>query len=168
MSERHPWQVLHSRYEIDFRGPNSCLRIFICTATLISLRLVNTVYFTYFQTSACDIKWLTFDRPHANPCFRHRLSHSLAARLRLSLTALPPCFQHATLHPSFLRRFHLPSLYFTDTSCSAVSGLSPSLHCPSPSKAITFLSFFLYLHDTKGFSEAGKGQRPAFYKTFYI
>lgn len=85
---------------------------------------------------------------------------------------LPPRFQYAGLHPSFLRRFHLPSLYISLTHFPAPFALSfsdppPLLCCPSPSEAIILLPFSLYLHDTKVLSEAGvDGKRQPFTKRF--
>lgn len=51
---------------------------------------------------------------------------------------LPPRFQYASLHPSFLRRFHLPSLYISLTHFPAPFALSFS--DPPPSIALLSLS----------------------------
>lgn len=103
---------------------------------------------------------------------RLSFSHPLTFHLYLRLNVLPPRFQYAVLHPSFLRRFHLPSLYISLTHFQALFAFSFSplrhpLRCPSPSKAIILLPFSLYLHDTKVLSQAGAdGKRQAFTKRF--
>lgn len=114
---------------------------------------------------------------------RLSFSHPLTFSLHLSPDVLPPRFQYAVLHLSFLRRFHLPSLYISLTHFPGVFALfffkflfffystspPPSLRCPSSSKAIILLPFSLYLHDSEVLSEAGAdGQRKAFYKTVQV
>lgn len=122
--------------------------------------------------------WLTTSKPP--PCHEYwaeplSFSHQLTFHLYLTPNILPPRFQYAALHPSFLRRFHLPSLYISLTHFPALfrSFFCPpppltipaSLRCPSPSKAIILLPFSLYLHDTEVLSEAGAdGKRQAFTK----
>lgn len=95
----------------------------------------------------------------------HSHAHSLF------IVSLPPRFQYVLLHFSFLRRFHLPSLYISLTHFPGLfagfyssSSPHPFLHCPSPSKAIIPLPFCLYLHDTEVFLEAGAhGKKEDFF-----
>lgn len=51
-------------------------------------------------------------------------SHPLTFHLYLSPNVLAPRIQYAVLHPSFLRRFHLPSLYISLTLFPTVFALS--------------------------------------------
>lgn len=78
-------------------------------------------------------------------------SHPLTFHLYLRLNVLPPRFQYAVLHPSFLRRFHLPSLYISLTHFQALFAFSfsPLRHpfaVPLPLKQSSFfLSLFIYM-----------------------
>lgn len=78
-------------------------------------------------------------------------SHPLTFHLYLRLNVLPPSFQYAVLHPSFLRRFHLPSLYISLTHFQALFAFSfsPLRHpfaVPLPLKQSSFfLSLFIYM-----------------------
>lgn len=67
--------------------------------------------------------WLTTSKPP--PCPEYwaeplSFSHPLTFHLYLTPNILPPRFQYAVLHPSFLRRFHLPSLYISLTHFPAL------------------------------------------------
>lgn len=91
---------------------------------------------------------------------RLSFSHPLTFYLHLSPDVLPPRFQYAVLHLSFLRRFHLPSLYISLTHFPGVFALfffkflffftaPPLLHpfaVPLPLKQSSFfLSLFIYM-----------------------
>lgn len=103
--------------------------------------------------------WLTTSKPP--PCHEYwaeplSFSHQLTFHLYLTPNILPPRFQYAALHPSFLRRFHLPSLYISLTHFPALFRSffcppppSPFLHpfaVPLPLKQSSFfLSLFIYM-----------------------
>lgn len=121
----------------------------------------------HIQTSA--LPWI-LSGASASDCHSH--THSLFIFTSTPTFSLPV----SICCPSSFISQKIPftfSIYFTDTFSGTFFALSfsappsPSLCCPSPSKAIILLPFSLYLHDTEVLSQAGAdGKRQAFTKRF--
>jgi len=100
-------------------------------------------------------------------------SHPLTFHLYLRPDVLPPRFQYAVLHPSFLRRFHLPSLYISHTFSSPFFfQLPPPLlllpfAVPLPPKQSSFF-LPLYLHDRGSVGGRCGWQKAGFFKTVQV
>lgn len=119
--------------------------------------------------------WLTTSRPLLCPEY-WVLPQLLTVILTHSLfifTSAPTFSLPGFNMPSFILHFSEDSiylLYIFHWHFFQPFSLFLSAHplcCPSPSKAIILFPFSLYLHDTKGLSEAGvDGKRQVFTKRF--